>query len=58
MGENGAEQGEGGIFFAVPNVHCNPSMDVDIKMLVLTLIFSVLFFSALKRSHDCILQYV
>ena len=49
--------GGGGIFFAVPNVHCNPSMDLDIKMLVLTLIFSVLF-SALKRSHDCILQYV
>ena len=31
-------------FFAVPNVHCNPSMNVDIKMLVFTLIILVFFF--------------
>ena len=41
VGENGAELGEGGSF-AVPNVHRNPSMVVDNKLLVLTLFF---FFS-------------
>ena len=38
VGENGAELGEGGSF-AVPNVHRNPSMVVDNKLLVLTLGF-------------------
>ena len=55
-GKTGQNGGRGDLF-AMPNVHCNPSMAVDIKMLVLTLIFFVFFF-ALKRSHDCILQYV
>ena len=39
-GQNGGR----GDFFAVPNVHCNPSMAVDIKMLVLTFIVFVIFF--------------
>ena len=41
VGENGAELGEGESF-AVPNVHRNPSMIVDNKLLVLTL--SVFYF--------------
>ena len=38
VGENGAELGEGGSF-AVPNVHRNPSMVADNKLLVLTQFF-------------------
>ena len=44
--KRGGKRGRTGevFFFAVPNVHCNPSMNVDIKMLVFTLIILVFFF--------------
>ena len=45
--KHGGKRAEGGRgdLFAVPNVHCNPSMNVDIKKLVLTLTIFVFFFT-------------
>ena len=39
VGENGAERGRGD-FFAGPNVHCNPIMNLVFKVLVLFFFFS------------------